>query len=160
MPLSCPILTLGLTDTALWFNHHHLRLYWQKLRPGSRFCSLPPLHPLSLWRKELHIFQSLRHKILVSSLFCFSAPTENMQRFNGCSFEGSLKTILLPHFPCQLSSCHTWVSPSDPQLSFFFFFKFLSLPFYFLDPIFTPIKSFHGSNSLVISPVSHPLPGL
>ena len=72
-----------------------------------------------------------------------------------------LKVLLKPSFCLIFLASFHHVTPECPQETpNFLFFKFLSLPIYFLDPIFTPIKSFHGSSSLVISPVSHPLPGL
>lgn len=137
--------------------HCSLSLAWssqtpgQKLILGSHICSLPLPHSLSLLRRELHIFQSALHKILVSSLFYLSAPTENMQSFNGYSFEVSLKTILFLHSPCQTSSFHTWVYSRDSQLSFLFLL--LSLQSYtwqqnFLTSHLYPVKTFMAPAAL------------
>ena len=57
-----PCTSLSLTDITLNLSWH-LKFSWQKLKPESQISSLPLLYPLSLLRKELHIFQSALHKI-------------------------------------------------------------------------------------------------
>lgn len=96
-------------QAEIWIYFGHLKLYWQKVKLESQMCSPPLLYPLSVLRKELHVFQSAMHKIFVLSLFYLSPHTKGVQSLNGCSCEVSLKTTIFPHFPCQPSSCHTWI---------------------------------------------------